>query len=172
MRNEYGQEDRRDEHFVDADVFMGMHHEDDAVRRSCKAFFVRHLNDGVTMSLEQVGRCDDLVWCRPRALQDAYYPFMDRLHTDMAIDRVGYTEQDTDRAWRDPALRGFPSQRRLTLGQVLSRGGTLWTIGPEAARGDLPVRTVPAQDAEAVFPDPLERLYQDSLVLRVPAGNP
>ena len=105
-------------YFVDADVFMGMHHEDAAVRRGCKAFFVRHLNDRVTMSLEQVGRCDDLVWRCPRALQDAYYPFMDRLHTDMAIHRVGYTKQDTDRAWRDPALEGFPPQRRLVLGQV------------------------------------------------------
>ncbi|WP_201294684.1 MULTISPECIES: DUF6190 family protein [unclassified Nocardiopsis] len=63
--------------FVDADVFMGMHHENEALRRGCKAFFVERLKGRVAMSLEQVGRCDDLVWRRPRELQDAYYPFMD-----------------------------------------------------------------------------------------------
>lgn len=159
------------EQFIGADVFMGMHHEDDTVRRGCKAFFVRHLSERVSMSLEQVGRCDDLVWRRPRALQDTYYPFMDRLHTDMAIDRTGYTETDTERAWGDPVLEGFSLGRRLMLGQVLARGGTLWTIDPRMSRAGLSARIVPPQETEPEFPEPLESLYRDSLALRFSAEN-
>ncbi|MCX5199580.1 DUF6190 family protein [Streptomyces sp. NBC_00249] len=154
--------------FMDATVFMGMHSSDQAVRRACKQFFTSRINGRVTMSWEQVGRCDDLVWGYGREVQDAYYPFMDTLHTDMTIARVGYTEEDTRRAFTTPELAGLPSHERLLLGQVLSHSGVLYTASPRlTGRADLPVATVPAADAEDLFPGSLEQLYQDSLVLTV-----
>lgn len=80
--------------FIDATVFLGMHSSDETTRRACKGFFVQRLNDRVCMSLEHVGMCDDVIWAQPRTVQDAYYPFMDVLHTDMKIDRRGYTRGD------------------------------------------------------------------------------
>jgi hypothetical protein len=154
--------------FIDATLFMGMHSDDQALRRTCKRFFAARLGERVTMSWEQVGRCDDLVWGYSRAVQDAYYPFMDNLHTDMAIDRVGYTEEDTQRAFTTKELEGLPAHERLLLAQVLSHSGVLYTASPRlTGRTDLPVATVPVADTEDTFPSPLERLYQDSLVLTV-----
>ncbi|MET9439391.1 DUF6190 family protein [Streptomyces sp. NPDC006610] len=158
--------------FIDATLFMGMHSSDDSVRRACKGFFAARIGEKVTMSWEQVGRCDDLVWGYSREVQDAYYPFMDVLHTDMAIDRVGYTEEDTRRAFTTKELDGLPAHERLLLAQVLSHSGVLYTASPRlTGRTDLPVadlRTAPAEDA---FPDHLERLYKDSLVLTVASDS-
>lgn len=151
--------------FVDAALFMGMHrmgthHEDERVRRGCKAFFARALERTaapVHMSLEQVGLCDALVWRRPRGEQDAYYPFMDRLHTDLRIDRTGYAEKDTRRAWEDPALDGLPDHERLLMGQVMERGGTLHTASARLlARSGLPVEPPEALEDEPRFPGGLE----------------
>jgi hypothetical protein len=154
--------------FIDATVFMGMHSEDQAIRRACKRFFVSRLTGSVTMSWEQVGRCDDLVWGYSRAVQDAYYPFMDVLHTEMTIVRTGYTEEDADRAFTLPELAGLPSHERLLLGQVVSHSGVLYTASPRlTGRDGLPVAAVPAARDEDVFPEHLEKLYQDSLVLTV-----
>ncbi|MDA2809434.1 DUF6190 family protein [Nocardiopsis sp. RSe5-2] len=157
--------------FVDAALFMGMHHEDERVRRGCKAFFARALGRPtapVHMSLEQVGLCDALVWRRPRGEQDAYYPFMDRLHTDLRIDRTGYAEKDTRRAWEDPALDGLPDHERLLLGQVMERGGTLHTASARLlARPGLPVEPAEALGDEPRFPGGLEPFYRISLALRV-----
>ncbi|MFE2926961.1 DUF6190 family protein [Streptomyces goshikiensis] len=157
--------------FIDATVFMGMHSGDQAVRRACKRFFVDRLAGGVTMSWEQVGRCDDLVWGYVREVQDAYYPFMDVLHTEMAIARVGYGEEDTRLAFTTTALEGLPGHERLLLGQVLSHSGLLYTASPRlTGRSGLPVAAVPAAPGEGpedVFPGHLEKLYQDSLVLTV-----
>jgi hypothetical protein len=154
--------------FIDATVFMGMHSSDQTTRRACKQFFTSRLTSRVTMSWEQVGRCDDLVWGYSRAVQDAYYPFMDTLHTDMTIARIGYSEEDTRRAFTMPELAGLPPHERLLLAQVFCRSGVLYTVSPRLiSRKDLPVATVPAADAEDTFPSHLERLYQDSLVLTV-----
>ncbi|MEU0247455.1 DUF6190 family protein [Streptomyces sp. NPDC006235] len=154
--------------FIDATLFMGMHSSDQAVRRTCKRFFAGRLGESVTMSWEQVGRCDDLVWDYSRSVQDAYYPFMDNLHTDMAIERIGYGEDDTRRAFTAPELEGLPAHERLLLAQVLSHSGVLYTASPRlTGRTDLPVATVPVADTEDTFPGHLERLYQDSLVLTV-----
>lgn len=154
--------------FVDATVFMGMHSSAPAVRTACKRFFTGRLTGRVTMSWEQVGRCDDLVWGYDRAVQDAYYPFMDTLHTDMTIARIGYDEQDAHRAFTTPELDGLPAHERLLLAQVLSHHGVLYTVSPRlTGRTDLPVAAVPAADTEDAFPSRLEQLYQDSLVLSV-----
>ncbi|MFF9853233.1 DUF6190 family protein [Streptomyces litmocidini] len=161
--------------FIDATLFMGMHSEDAAVRAGAKAFFVGRLAAGdagrVLMNWEQVGRCDDLVWGYERKVQDEYYPFMDVLHTDLAIDRVPYDEDDLRRAFTTPALEGLPTHERLLLAQVIGRGGTLHTASPRLlGRTDLPVVPVGAA-AEASFPTYLEDLYRRSLVLTVDSDN-
>ncbi|MEU1227232.1 DUF6190 family protein [Streptomyces sp. NPDC005828] len=157
--------------FIDATLFMGMHSTDDAVRTGSKAFFAGRLAAGdagrVVMNWEQVGRCDDLVWGYERKIQDEYYPFMDVLHTDLAIDRVPYDEDDLRRAFTTPALEGLPTHERLLLAQVIGRGGELHTASPRLLRTTgLPVVPVGAT-AEPSFPAYLEDLYRRSLVLTV-----
>ncbi|MEU2119006.1 DUF6190 family protein [Streptomyces sp. NPDC016459] len=167
--------------FVDATLFMGMHSKDDAVRLAAKAFFAGRLAagdaGGVVMSWEQVGRCDDLVWGYERGVQDEYYPFMDVLHTDLAIERAGYTEDDIRRACTTPAFDGLPTHERLLLAQVVGRGGVLHTASPRlTGKADLPVVPIVPDGshgtvAEASFPPYLEDLYQRSLVLTVVSEN-
>ncbi|MFF1509404.1 DUF6190 family protein [Streptomyces sp. NPDC058326] len=167
--------------FVDATLFMGMHSKDDAVRLAAKAFFAGRLAAGdagrVLMSWEQVGRCDDLVWAYERGVQDDYYPFMDVLHTDLTIERIGYDESDVRRALTTPALDGLPMHERLLLAQVIGRGGVLHTASPRLT-GTTGLPVVPAVPAgargpagEASFPAYLEDLYQRSLVLTVVSEN-
>lgn len=175
--------------FIDATLFMGMHSEDDAVRVAAKAFFAGRLAAGtagrVVMSWEQVGRCDDLVWAYERGVQDEYYPFMDVLHTDLAIDRIAYDEADVRRAFTTPGLDGLPTHERLLLAQVIGRGGTLHTASPRllGAAGHpagpaagLPVVPIagagaPAPAGEPSFPPYLEDLYRRSLVLTVASAD-
>ncbi|MFB7513652.1 DUF6190 family protein [Streptomyces sp. NPDC056144] len=159
--------------FIDAALFLGMHSADEAVRIAAKAFFVQRLDGRVVMSLEQVGRCDDVIWGYSRELQDVYYPFMDVLHTVMDISREPYDPADVRLALDDSAVPAhLPFTDRLVLGQVINRKGLLHTPGPRAAAfGGLPVQGVPARPAgepEPSFPEPLERLYTASLALRLP----
>ncbi|MFI5783044.1 DUF6190 family protein [Nocardia sp. NPDC051570] len=152
---------------VDAWAFLGMHSRDEALRHCCKGFFAQRLGERLIMSLEEVGRCDDVVWGFPRDTQDAYYPFMDNLHTDARIDRLGYDEDDVRTSLYTPELVGLPMRERLLLGMVLRREAVLYTANPRLRdRADLPVRSVPEPSASG-FPDRLELLYQDSLALRV-----
>ena len=109
--------------FIDASLFMGMHSQDEATRIACKNFFVERLHSSVMMSLEHVGRCDDMVWQYGREVQDAYYPFMDNLHTDMRIVRRGCEEQDLRLALTSPLLQELPMLDRLLLAMVINRGG-------------------------------------------------
>lgn len=155
--------------FADAALFLGMNSADEAVRRSCKTFFVANIGSRLMMSLEQVGRCDDIVWGFGRGLQDAYYPFMDNLHTVMDIERRGYDEADL-RCGTEGLPERLPVHERLLLGMVLNRGGLLHTVSPRLLHHDgLPVRApAPVTAAEPSFPGPLEELYQQSLALRVP----
>ncbi|GGO10228.1 DUF6190 family protein [Microbispora bryophytorum] len=160
------------EPFLDAALFMGMHNRDDEVRRGCKRFFTERLSGGhVLMSLEHVGRCDDLVWRYPRQVQDEYYPFMDNLHSDMAIDRIGYDEQDLRLALDAGVLSGLPLHERLLVAMAMRRDTVVVTASPRLSlRPDLPVlpvEPVKPSDDEPVFPAPLERLYERSLALRV-----
>ncbi|MEU7071249.1 DUF6190 family protein [Streptomyces narbonensis] len=161
--------------FIDAALFLGMHSADDAVRVAAKAFFVRHLDGRVVMSLEQVGRCDDVIWGYSRELQDLYYPFMDHLHTVMDISREGYDRADVRLALSDTGTPPWlPFTDRMLLGQVINRKGLLHTVGGRSDAFDgLPVRAVadwPAGQPEPSFPEPLERLYRESLALRLPVG--
>lgn len=155
------------ETFVDGSVFLGMHSRDERIRAACKAFFVERLGAPVVMSLEQVGRCDDIVWRRDRGIQDAYYPFMDNLHTEMAIDRRPYDVDDVRIGLDAPELAGLPVHERLLVGMALRRNGTVYTVSPRlAGRQELPVAEPPPAGG-ARFPDRLEQLYEESLVLRV-----
>ncbi|MEV6980556.1 DUF6190 family protein [Sphaerisporangium sp. NPDC051017] len=155
--------------FIDAALFMGMHSQDDDVRRACKGFFARHLADErVVLNQEQVGKCDALVWLYGREEQDAYYPFMDVLHTDMKIQRIGYEERDLRTALENESLAGLPLHERLLVAMAINRDATVVTAGPRLRdREDLPVSFVEPVDGEPEFPEYLERLYEPSLKLRV-----
>ncbi|WP_405486354.1 DUF6190 family protein [Streptomyces sp. NBC_00096] len=157
--------------YGDAALFLGMNSADEDVRRACKAFFVDRLDGRLVMSLEQVGRCDDIIWGYSRELQDAYYPFMDNLHTVMDIRRLGYDEADIRRAGDPDLPRTLPMHERLLLGMVLVRRGLLRTASPRlTATTGFALPVAAADDGpEARFPEPLEQLYQQSLALRVPA---
>jgi hypothetical protein len=155
------------EEFVDATIFLGMNSTDDSIRRTCASFFAARLGSRVGMSLEQIGRCDHVVWSYPREQQDAYYPFMDNLHTDLHFDRLGYEDQDLSAATDD--RRPLPAAERLMLAMVANRGGTLYTLNPRLlSLPAAPVRRPSARPSGHVgFPVGLDTLYQESLVLRV-----
>ncbi len=157
---------------VDATAFLGMHHPDSAVRSAWKTFFVDRFAAGLVMSLEEVGRCDDMVWRTPRAVQDDYYPFMDLLHTDAEIRRNGYAEADLTVAVADTHLAGLTVAQRLLVAFARRQGGLLVTADTALlARAGLPVAAVPPGRGDAVFPEPLEALYQRSLALRTLADD-
>jgi 4-hydroxy-tetrahydrodipicolinate synthase len=163
---------------IDASLFMAMHSNTETIRRSAKAFFTQRLGDRLVMSLEEVGRCDDLVWRYPRDVQDSYYPFMDNLHTDLKIERIGYQMEDVRAALESSELQDLHGHERLLLGMVMRREALLYTANPRLiGRPDLPTRAVPlsggsADATETAFPDPLEHLYRESLTLRVHRGMP
>ncbi|MEE1818560.1 DUF6190 family protein [Streptomyces sp. SP18ES09] len=162
--------------FIDATLFMGMHSEDETVRVAAKSFFAARLAAGdagrVVMNWEQVGRCDDLVWGYERGVQDDYYPFMDVLHTDLAIDRVPYDEDDLRRAFTTPEFDGLPTHERLLLAQVTSRNGVLHTASPRLLKAADGLPVVPlGTGAEPSFPAYLEDLYRRSLVLKVDSDS-
>lgn len=157
--------------FVDATVFLGMNSTDDDIRRACASFFSSRLDRGVAISLEQVGKCDHVIWSYPRAAQDVYYPFMDNLHTDLQFDRLGYDERDVAMAHQTGG--GVAIADRLLLAMVANRGGTLFTLNPTLlARQDVPVRRPDAPTRGRMsFPGQLESLYQDSLALLIDVGQ-
>lgn len=156
--------------FVDASSFLGMNSADERERLACMRFFAARLDRTLGISAEQVGICDDTVWAFGRQQQDEYYPFMDNLHSVLRFERLTYTEADVA-----AALNGdypdLPVLERLTLAMVSNRNATLVTLNPRLlALPDAPVRD-PAAEAEddVAFPAWLQRLYEASLVLRVPA---
>ncbi|MGW1073365.1 DUF6190 family protein [Streptomyces sp. NPDC002537] len=157
------------ETYLDASLFMGMHSTDPSVRAACTAFFVSHLDRPVVMTYEEVGRCDDFVWHLPREVQDAYYPFMDVLHSLMPISRRAYSETDLAAAVRPSAgAAGLRTRDRLLLASVLGTGGRLVTVNPRltALTGLGPSVREPEPAAErGVFPAELDQLYERSLVL-------
>jgi hypothetical protein len=154
--------------FFDASVFLGMNSGDEQIRKDCKNFFASRFNRVVLTSLDQVGRCDDVIWGYSRELQDAYYPFMDQLHSVMRILRQEFTEADLNRALDDRRLHGLPIGDRLLLGKVIEAGGYLYTVRPQlTSRQDLPV-CKPDHAPEMDFPGDLAGLYRTSLLLRIP----
>jgi len=151
--------------YIDASVFLGMHSKDEQTRVACKNYFVERLDDKVGMSLEQVGKCDDVIWQYSREAQDAYYPFMDNLHTVMAIERTPYTERDIQEAMGNPELQDLDISDRLTAGVALARGATLYSVNPNLAERDSVSQ--PQAGEELTFSEELEKLYQQSLEVRI-----
>ncbi len=170
--------------FVDAALFLGMHSADEALRIRSKNFFVKHLDCGkslsmplststsmstsMSMSLEQVGLCDDVIWRHARAVQDAYYPFMDCLHTRLQMQRLPVSAADVECALHERTLRGFAMPERLMLAKVMLARGQLYTLRGLllAAAPALPI-FLPPDGVEQAFPPQLEAQYQTSLCLRL-----
>lgn len=173
---------------IDASLFLGMHSKDEKTRIACKNYFVSRLNAKVGMSLEQVGKCDDVIWQYPREQQDAYYPFMDNLHTLMDIERIPYNEKDIQEAQFNQRLCSLDLSDRLTAGMALIRGAVLYSINPQLVnfKPKPPVDRLgrevtldskwfevsdfirsPEIGNEQTFPSELEALYQQSLVVRL-----
>ncbi|WP_116830580.1 DUF6190 family protein [Pseudomonas syringae] len=153
---------------IDATVFMGMHHADPGVRDKSLEFFSRFYESSVQMNFAQIGICDAIIWKKGRALQDVYYPFMDVLHTDMAIQREGYSEQVLQRAAGETLFRGLPADKKLLAAQVLEQEIPFYTHDPELLR--LQVLQPFLQPFESTirrqtFPKMLQRLYDQSCAM-------
>lgn len=151
--------------FVDATVFLGMHHRDEPVRRRSLEFFRSYYARKVWMNFEQIGICDAVIWRQRREIQDLYYPFMDRLHSDMQIVREGYRRRELEIALAHPDLRSLRPEQALLAAQVLDRDGVLVTH--DAALQHVPCVRSQLWDFEssapdAVFPAELEALYETS----------
>ena len=143
-----------------------MHSTDKKTRIACKNYFVSRLDDPVGMSLEQVGKCDDIIWKNYTNEEQAkYYPFMDNLHTIMNIQRVGYNEKDIQEASTNPDLQDLSITDRLTVGMAIARGAELYSVNPKLVGRDY-VRS-PKVGEELSFPSELEKLYQQSLGVRI-----
>jgi hypothetical protein len=156
---------------IDASVFMGMHARDDVTRRACMSFMVGRFDAGVVLSWEQIGRCDEIVWSYDRDVQDAYYPFMDVLHSTMSLARRSHDAADLDLALRDRRLAGLPMHEALAVAMASNRNASLVTISPRLhERRGLPVRR-PTGTPAANFPEPVATLYAHSLRLRVDGGE-
>jgi hypothetical protein len=155
--------------FVDASSFLGMNSADEQERLICMRFFAARLDSSLGISAEQVGICDDTVWGFGRQQQDDYYPFMDNLHSVLRFERLPYTDADLAAALSSD-YPDLPVVERLTLAMVSNRSATLFTLNPRLlALPDAPVcHPVAGAGRDASFPERLERLYQASLVLRVP----
>src|ERR1700712_4057491 len=144
---------------IDASVFMGMHAEDEGTRLSCVSFMAAQFDAGVVVSWEQIGRCDAIVWSYARDVQDAYYPFMDVLHSTMSVARRPYDAADLELALRDRSLAGLPTHEALAVAMASNRNASLVTISARLhGRDGLPVRR-PAATPAASFPEPIATLY-------------
>ena len=152
--------------YIDASVFMGMHAKDEQTRVACKNYMIDHLANAksVTICLEQVGKCDAIVWRYDRTTQDAYYPFMDNLHTVMDIRRIGYERPDLEKAL---TLGELPTTDALAVAMAMNNNGVLYTAKSEiSSQSKFPVKHLPTSTKELSFPGNLESLYQQSLALR------
>jgi hypothetical protein len=152
--------------FIDASVFLGMHHADELIRQRSLAFFRSHFEQRARMNFEQVGICDAIIWRQPRRVQDLYYPFMDLLHSDMQILREGYAFRELELANSDRQLRALRPEQALLAAQVLlSTAGTLFTHDPALLA--LPCLAARLGDFDSLnpcgsFPAELQDLYEAS----------
>lgn len=159
---------RHQTELIDSSLFLGMHSVNEEIRVSCKNYFVERLHTTIGMSLEHIGGCDNIIWLYPRELQDAYYPFMDTLHTRMKMNRLPYKEDDIKVALVDSQLQALPIYDRLLIALAKRRKEVVYTVNKQLfTKSELPV-CKPQISTEKSFPDCLEQLYQTSLNLRIP----
>jgi hypothetical protein len=161
--------------FVDASVFLGMQSVDEAVRIACKNYFVDRFSQSIGMSDDQAGKCDRIIWQYSRELQDLYYPFMDRLRTDMDLQSIEYEVEDVTVALSDRRLADLRMSQKLTLGMAIARSGKLYTVDKKlhqlnstlSQTEQLPI-DYPENGSEKSFPDKiLEECYERSLSLKI-----
>jgi hypothetical protein len=155
--------------FIDSSLFLGMNSVIENVRQVSAGFIAAHFGQTIYMSLEQVGYCDDIIWRFPRALQDQYYPFMDRLHTEMEIKRIPYTFNDINGVLAHKELRSLALPRALIAAQVLNHDGMLYTHDNELLSLEVLVSNIGRFDAdgEVEFDPPLNNYYEMSQVVKI-----
>jgi len=148
--------------FIDATFFLGMHDGNQARRLRSLGYFTRNLSSKPRMNYEQIGICDAVIWTKSRVVQDLYYPFMDRLHSDMPILRSGYTHDEINLALSHPELKNLPPEQAIQAAQVLHNQGKLATHDPvlrglDCLHGRL---WSPVDDGRpATFTEELQALY-------------
>lgn len=115
--------------FIDASFFMGMHSIDEKIRNQSISVMSELFSKCIYMNLEQVGICDEYVWRYSRNIQDDYYPFMDVLHSEMDITRIGYCGADIARINRDRRLldTNLSVQGALLVAQTINNNALLYT---------------------------------------------
>lgn len=123
------------------------------------------------MSLEHIGGCDNIIWLYPRELQDAYYPFMDTLHTVMNINRLPYEENEVKIAFNDPQLQGLSMYNKLLIALAKSRNKVVYSVNQQLLNQEKLQVLEPKLSQEKSFPDFLDKLYQTSLQLRIPDNH-
>jgi len=160
--------------FIDATTFLGMHHADATLRARSLGLFTRKFRERVHMNYEQVGICDAVIWKQSRAVQDQYYPFMDLLHSVMAIVRGGYSRSDLVCALELPDLRQLQPEQALQVAQVLTTNGWLATHDPVLRRLQcLEGKLWSFEDGapSASFPEELQALYAVSTAFVYEPGS-
>lgn len=152
--------------FIDANVFLGMHSEDENIRINCKNFFVKRIENEVFMSFETVGECDDVIWSFSRLHQDLYYPFMDRLHTIMKIKRIPYSLKEVKLISSDKEIQKYKAGLNLALSKT--HRGVYYTLNQELISSSIAnIKTIPDEEIELMFPNDLEKYYKESLILKI-----
>ncbi|WP_321804288.1 DUF6190 family protein [Burkholderia sp. BCC1988] len=154
--------------FIDASFFLGMHDGNEDRRLRSLDYFTRNLAARPRMNYEQIGICDAIIWTKRREVQDLYYPFMDRLHSDMAIQRHGYMYDDIDIARGNAQLQSLTPERALLVAQVLRSDGMLAThdpvlLGLDVLRGRTWIAPI-IEVGPVAFPAELQVLYEASRI--------
>lgn len=156
---------------IDASIFLGMNHEDIKIRRSCVQVIAYNFYTGLEINLEQIGLCDKVIWQRSREEQDAYYPFMDYLHTVMEFDRVPYVNEAYQIAAIDHRLNHLPMTKALIASHVLIGERVLYTLDNDLKKLSilsdkiLPISLPSSTGLE--FSETLRCLYESSLQLKL-----
>ena len=159
--------------FIDSSLFLGMNSVIENVRRQSAGFIANRFGQTIYMSLEQVGYCDDIIWHFPRALRDQYYPFMDRVHTEMDIKRIPYTFNDIKSVLAHKELCSLALPRALVAAQVLNHDGLLYTHDNELLSLEVLGNNIGRFDTTGAveFEPPLNRYYKMSQVVKIDLGN-
>jgi acetate kinase len=152
--------------FIDSSVFMGMHSKNEKERIACKNFFINRISKTVWMSLEQVGKCDDIIWSNfSSKIQESYYPFMDRLHTIMEIKRIPFDKKTVD-SLSNINDSGLSQEEKFIVAVVIAQNAKLYTFNKKLLNLEKNFIKAPDSGNEEKFSD-LEEAYQESLKLRV-----
>jgi hypothetical protein len=161
---------------------MGMHSIDKITRNQSLSIMSKLFSKGIYMNLEQVGMCDEYVWRYSRNIQDDYYPFMDVLHTEMDINRIGYSNADIARFNKDKQISDIKLSVRsaLLVAQIINNNAVLYTHDKTIVSlgyfseylGVFPSETYnhnpPSQKKINTFSPNLDQLYDNSKSLIFP----